>query len=83
MSKKVYQNIIKEVAEELGYNERTIQGVVDSEFKFSKNTIVQGEYRHVHLPGFGKFAVKHMQMERHKAWKAAAKEKRANEDDNQ
>ena len=51
-------NIIKKIAGRLGIDEEIVEKAVRTEFKFTAETIQQGEFQSVHLHYWGKFAVK-------------------------
>lgn len=51
-------NIIKKIAGKLNIDEDIVEKAIRSQFRFSAETIQEGEFQSVHLHFFGKFAVK-------------------------
>lgn len=58
-----YEDIVLEVAEELGLPPNLVREVVRQQFKFTKDIIEEGKFRGVLLRYLGKFAVKPGRME--------------------
>lgn len=50
--------LIKIIAGRLGIDEEIVEKAVRSQFKFTAETIQEGEFQSVHLHHFGKIAVK-------------------------
>lgn len=52
------ERLIKQIASNLDIDEEVIEKVIRSQFKFVKDVIESGEMQSIHLPYFGKFAIK-------------------------
>lgn len=52
------ENLINQIAAELNISEEVVTKVVRSQFLFTKDVMESGEMKSVHLPYFGKYAIK-------------------------
>lgn len=50
--------LIKKLAGKFNIDEEIVEKIIRSEFKFTAETIQEGEFQSVHLHYFGKFGVK-------------------------
>lgn len=57
-------NIIKRIAGKLNIDEEIVEKAIRSQFKFSAETIQEGEFQSVHLHYLGKFGVKPNSLKR-------------------
>lgn len=57
-------NIIKRIAGKLNIDEEIVEKAIRSQFKFSAETIQEGEFQSVHLHYFGKIGVKPNSLKR-------------------